>query len=172
MTFTVLQRIEDKTSKLVNLWISAKVCVYDFVKIWKWQKLLNSVKFFIKTRVNHVYNWILSFWMTFTVLQWMKTNFKIIQFSSFLLRSRFAILVKIWKWLKRLNSVLLINKTLVNHVDDWFWLFRLTFAVLHWIKTNLKISKFEDFCWGMRYWSKFENDWNFLTLFHSSKKFM
>ena len=34
----------------------------------------------------------------------------------FLLRSGYAILVKIWKWLKLLNSVQFIKKTLVNHV--------------------------------------------------------
>ena len=38
-----------------------------------------------KTLVNHVYIRIWSSWLTFTVLQWMKTNFKISQFSRFLL---------------------------------------------------------------------------------------
>ena len=46
----------------------------------------------------------------------MKTNFKISQFSSYLLMSGYAILVKIWKWLKLLNSVPFIKETLVNHV--------------------------------------------------------
>ena len=41
----------------------------------------------------------------------MKKNFKISQFSSFLLRFGYAIQVKIWKWLKLLNSVPFIKKT-------------------------------------------------------------
>ena len=116
-----------------------------FVKIWKWLKLLNSVPFIKKTLVNHVYNWIWSFWLTFTVLQWMKANSKISQFSRFLLRSMYAILDKIWKWLKLLNSVLFIKKTLVNHVYNWVWSFGLTFTVLQWMKINFEISQFEDF---------------------------
>ena len=84
------------------------------VKIWKSLKLLNSVKFIEKTRVNLVNNWIWSCWRTFTVLQWMKTNLKISQFSRFLLRSAYAILFKTWKWLKLLNFVPFIKKTRVN----------------------------------------------------------
>ena len=51
----------------------------------------------------------------------------------------------------------------------WIWSFWLTFIALQWMKTNFKISQFEDFCWspGMRFWSKF--DWNFLNLFYSSR---
>ena len=73
------------------------------VKIWKWLKLLNSVPFIKKPLVYQVCIWIWSFWLTFTVLQWMKKNSKNSQFSSFLLRSGYAILVKIWKWLKLLK---------------------------------------------------------------------
>ena len=36
------------------------------VKILKWPKLLNFVKFIKKTRVNHVYYRIWSFWLTFS----------------------------------------------------------------------------------------------------------
>ena len=75
------------------------------VKIWKWQKLLNSPPFIKKTLVNQVYIRIWSFSLTFTVLQWMKKNSKNSQFSSFLLRSRYVIQVRIWKWLKLLSSV-------------------------------------------------------------------
>ena len=87
------------------------------VKIWKWQKLLNSVPLIKKILVNQIYvrNW--SFSLTFMVLQWMKTNFKSRQFSRFLPRSKCAIQVEIWKWLKLLNSVPIIKKTLVNQVD-------------------------------------------------------
>ena len=114
-------------------------------KIWKWLKLLNSVPFIKKPLVNQVYirNW--SFWLTFTVLQWMKKNSKNSQFSSFLLRSRYVILVKIWKWLKLLNSVPFIKKTLVNHLYIWIWSFWLTFTVLDWKKRNFKISQFSIF---------------------------
>ena len=116
------------------------------VKSWKWLKLLNSVPFIEKTPVNHVYIPIWLFWLTFTVLQWKKTNFRITQFSRFLLRSRNAILVKIWKWRKLLNSIPFIRKTLVNHVYIRIWSFWLTFTAFQWMKTNFKISQFEDFC--------------------------
>ena len=66
------------------------------MKIWE---LLNSFPFIKKTLANHVYIRIWSSWLTFTVLQWMKTNFKISKCSRFLLWSKYAIQVKIWKWL-------------------------------------------------------------------------
>ena len=115
------------------------------IKIWKWLKLLNSVPFIKKTLVNHLYIRIWSSWLTFTVLQWMKTNFKISQFSRFLIRSEYAIQVKIWKWLKHLNSIPFIKKPLVNHFyipirSSW-----LTFTVLQWLKTNFKSSQFPRF---------------------------
>ena len=69
------------------------------VKIWNWLKLLNFVLFIKKTLVNQVYIRIWSFRLIFTVSQWMKKNSKFSQFSSFLLRSGYAISVKIWKWL-------------------------------------------------------------------------
>ena len=97
------------------------------VKIWKWLKLPNSVPFIKKTLVNHVYIRISSSWLTFTALHWMKTNFKISQFSRFLLRSEYVIQVKIWKWLKLLNSVPFIKKALANHNYIWIWSFWLSF---------------------------------------------
>ena len=115
-------------------------------KIWKWLKLLNSVPFIKKTLVNQVYIRIWSFWLTFTVLQWMKTNYKISQFSRFLLKSEYAILVKIWKWLKLLISVPFIKKTLVNHVYIWIWSFWLTFTALQWMKKTPKLVNFQVFC--------------------------
>ena len=115
------------------------------VKIWKWLKLLNYFPIIKKTLVNHVYIRIWSSWMTFTVLQWMKKNSKISQFSSFLLRSGYAILVKIWKWLKLLNFVLFVKKTLVYHVYIRIWSSWLTFTFLQWMKTNFKISQFSSF---------------------------
>ena len=130
------------------------------VKDWKWLKLLNSVPFIKKPLVNQVYIRIWSFWLTFTVLQWIKKNSKNSQFSSFLLRSRYANLVKIRKWLKLLNSVPFIKKPLVNQVCTWIWSFWLTFTVLQWLKKNPKNSQFSSFLlWsGLRFWSKFEND--------------
>ena len=115
------------------------------VKIWKWLKLLNSVPFFKKPLVNQVCIWIWSFWLTFTVLQWMKKNSKNSQFSSFLLRSGYAILVKIWKWLKLLNSVPFIKKQLLNHVYIRIWSYSLTFTVSQGMKENIKISQFSRF---------------------------
>ena len=115
------------------------------VKIWKWLKLLNSVPFIKKRLVRQVCIWIWSFWLTFTVLQLIKKNSKSSQFSSFLLRSGYAILVKIWKWLKLLNSVPFIKKPLVNQVCIWIWSFWLTFTVLQWIKKNSKNSQFSSF---------------------------
>ena len=115
------------------------------VKIWKWLKLLNSVPFIKKPLVNQVYIRIWSFWMTFTVLQWMKENSKNSQFSSFLLRSGYAILVKIWKWLKLLNSYTFIKKRLVNHVYIRIWSSWLTFTVSQGMKANIKISQFSRF---------------------------
>ena len=112
------------------------------VKIWKGLKLLNSVPFIKKTLVNHVYIRIWSSWLTFAVLQWMKKNSKISQFSSFLLRSGYAILVKIWKWPKLLNSVLFIKKTLVNHLYIRIWSSWLTLTVWQWMKKTPKLVNF------------------------------
>ena len=115
------------------------------VKIWKWLKLLNSVPFIKKPLVNQVYIWIWSFWLTFTVSQWMKKNSKNSQFSSFLLRSGYGILVKIWKWLKLLNSYPFIKKRLVNHLYFRIWSSSLTFTVSQGMKANIKISQFSRF---------------------------
>ena len=115
------------------------------VKIGKWLKLLNSVQFTKKPLVNHVCIWIGSFWLTLRVLQWMKKNSKNSKFSSFLLRSGYTILVKIWKWLKLLNSVPVIRKRVLNHVYIWIWSSWLTFTVSQGMKANIKISQFSRF---------------------------
>ena len=115
------------------------------VKIWKWLKLLNSVPFIKTPLVNQVCIWIWSFWLIFTVLQWMKKNSKNSQFSSFLLRSCYVILVKPWKWLKLLNSVPFIKKRLLNHVYIRIWSSWLTFTVLQWMKKNSKNSQLSSF---------------------------
>ena len=115
------------------------------VKIWKSLKLLNSVPFIKRPLVNQMCIWIWSFWLTFTVLQWMKKNSKNSQFSSFLLSSGYGILVKIWKLQKLLNSVPFIKKPIVNHVYIRIWSFWLTFTVLQWMKKNSKNSQFSSF---------------------------
>ena len=115
------------------------------VKIWKWLKLLNSVPFIKKPLVNQVYIPIWSSSLTFTVSQGMKANIKISQFSRFLLWSEYPIQVKIWKWLKLLNSVPFIKKRLVNKVCIWIWSFWLTFTVLQSMKKNSKNSQFSSF---------------------------
>ena len=115
------------------------------VKIWKWVKLLNSYPFIKKRLVNHVYIRIWSSSLTFTVSEVMKANIKISQFSRFLLRAKYAIQVKIWKWLKLLNSVPFIKKPLVNQVCIWIWSFWPTFTVLQWMKKNSINSQFSCF---------------------------
>ena len=120
-------------------------------KFETWLKLLNPVPFIKKTLVNHIYIPIWSSWLTFTVLQWMKTHLKISQFSRFLLRSEYAIQVKIWKWLKLPNFVPFMKKTLLNQVYIRILLFWLTFAVLQWIKKNSKISQFSSILLRSRY---------------------
>ena len=130
LTFTVSQGMKANI-KISQFWRFLLRSEYPIqVKIWKWLKLLNSVPFIKKPRVNQVYVRIWSFWLTFTVLQWMKKNSKSSQFSSFLLRSGYAIFVKIWKWLKLLNSVPFIKKPRVNQVYVRIWSFWLTFTVL------------------------------------------
>ena len=124
------------------------------VKVWKWLKLLNSALFIKKTLVNQVYIRIWSFWLNFTVLQWMKKNSEMNQYSRFLLRWEYAIHVKIWKWPNLLNCLPFIKKTLVNQVYIRIWSFWLTFTVLQWMKKNLKISQFSRFLlrsWYARY---------------------
>ena len=136
------------------------------IKIWKWLKLLNSVPFIKKTIVNQVYILIWSFWQTFTVFQWMKENSKNSQFSSFLLRSKYAIQVKIWKWLKLLNSVQFTKKTLVNQLYIRIWSFWLTFTVLQWMKKNSKNNQFSSFLLRSGY-AILVKIWNWLKLLNS-----
>ena len=106
------------------------------VKIWKWIKPLNSVPFIKKTLVNQVYIQIRSLILTVTDLQWTNKISKITQFSSLLLRSGYVILVKIWQWLKFLNSFPFIKKTLVNRLYIWIWSFWLTFTDIQWMKKD------------------------------------
>ena len=136
------------------------------VKIWKWLKLLNSVPFIKKPLVNQVCIWIWSFWLTFIVFQWMKKNSKNSQFSSFLLRSGYAILVKIWKWLKLLNSYPFIKKRLVNHVYIRIWSSWLTFTVSQGMKKNSKNSQFSSFLLRSKYVSLVKI-WKWLKLRNS-----
>ena len=145
LTFRPLQlmKINLKISQFSRFLLRSEYAIQ--LKIWKWLKLLNSFPFIKKTLVNHLYIRICSFWLTFTVLQWVKTNFKISQFSRFLLRSEYAIQVKIWKWLKLLNSIPFMKKTIVNQVYIGIWSFWLTFTVLQWMKENSKISQFSSF---------------------------
>ena len=147
--FTVFHSFAVNEDKLLNQSICRFLLRSGYpilIKIWNWPKFLNSVPFIKKTLVNHVYIRIWSSWLTFTVLQQMKTNFKISQFSRFLLRSENAIQVKIGKWLKVLDSVPFIKKTLLNKVYIWIWSFWMTLTSLKWMKTNFKACQVEDFC--------------------------
>ena len=145
MTFAVSQGMKAniKISQFSRFLLRSVYAIQ--VKIWKWLKLRNSVPFFKKRLLNHVYIRIWSSSLTFTVSQGMKTNIKISQFSRFLLRSEYPIQVKIWKWLKLLNSVPFLKKPLVNQVSIRIWSFWLTFTVLQWMKKNSKISQFSSF---------------------------
>ena len=136
------------------------------VKIWKWLILLNSVPFIKKPLVNQVCIWIWSFWLTFTILQWMKKNSKNSQFSSFLLRSGYVILVKIWKWLKLLNSVPFIKKRLPNHVYIRIWSSWLTLTVSQGMKASIKISQFSRFLLRSEYAIQVKI-WKWLKLLNS-----
>ena len=140
LTFSVLQwkKTTFKISQFSRFLLRTRYVIW--VKNWKWLKVLNSFPFIKKRLVNHLYSWIWSFWQTFTVLQRMKTNFKISKFSRFLLR--YSIQVEIWKWLKLLNYFPFIKETLVNVLYIWIWSFWLTFTALQWMKTNFKISQF------------------------------
>ena len=144
LTFTVLQGMKAniKISQFSRFLLRSEDAIK--VKIWYWIKLLYSFWFIKKKIPNHLYIWIWLFWLTFE--EWMKTNFKISQFLRFLLGSEYAIQVKIWKLPKLLNSVPFIKKTLVNQVYIRIWSFWLTYTVLQWMKTDFKISQFEDFC--------------------------
>ena len=151
LIFTVLQWMKknSKNSQFSSFLLRSGDAI--LVKIWKWLKLLNSIPFIKKRLVNHVYIRIWSSWLTFTVSQGMKANIKISQFSRFLLRSGYPIQVKIWKWLKLLNSVPFIKKPLVNQVYIRIWSFWLTFTVLQWMKKNSKNSQFSSFLLRSRY---------------------
>ena len=145
LTFTVSQGMKGniRISQFSSFLLSSGYAI--LVKIWKWLKLLNSVPFIKKRLLNHVYIRIWLSSLTFGVSQGMKANIKISQFSRFLLRSEYLIQVKIWKWLKLLNSVPFIKKTLVNQVYIRIWSFWLTFTVLQWMKKNSKNSQFSSF---------------------------
>ena len=145
LTFTVLpwMKKNSKNNQFSRILLRSEFMIQ--VKIWKWLKLPNSVPFIKKPLVNQVCIWIWSFWLTFTVLQWMKKNSKNSQFSSFLLKSGYPILVKIWKWLKLLNSVPFIKKRLLNHVYIRIWSSWLTFTVSQGMKANIKIRQFSRF---------------------------
>ena len=166
LTFTVLPWMKKncKNNKFSRILLRSEYA--SQVKIWKWLKLLNSVPLIKKPLVNQVHIRIWSFWLTFTVLQWMKKNSKNSQFSSFLLRSGYAILVKIWKWLILLNSYPFIKKSLVNHVYIRIWSFWLTFTVSQGMKANIKISKFSRFLLRSEYAIQVKI-WKWLKLLNS-----
>ena len=166
LTFTVSQGMKEniKISQFSRFLLRSEYPIQ--VKIWKWVKLLNSVQFIKKPLVNQVYIRIWSFWLTFTVLQWMKKNFKNSQFSSFLLRSEYAIYVQIWKWLKLLNSYPFIKKRLVNHVYIRIWSSSLTFTVSQGMKANIKISQFSRFLLRSEYAIEVKI-WKWLKLLNS-----
>ena len=167
-----------KMTKLLNSYpfIKKRLVNHVYIRIWSssltsysFTKLLISVPFIKKPLVNQVCIWISSFWLTFTVLQWIKKNSKNSQSSSFLLRSGYAIMVTISKWLKLLNSVPFIKKRLLNHVQNIFEFDQDLWLKVHsftgdWRQTS-KLVNFQDFCYGpsIQFRSKFENDYHFIN---------
>ena len=151
LTFTVSKGMKAniKISQFSRFLLRSEYAIQ--VKLWNWLKLLDSVPFIKKRLLNHVYIRIWSSWLTFTVSQGMKANIKISQFSRFLLRSEYKIQVKIWKWLKLLNSYPFIKKRLVNHVYIRIWSSSLTFTVSQGMKANIKISQFSGFLLRSKY---------------------
>ena len=166
LTFTVSQGMKAniKISQFSRFLLRSEYVIQ--VKIWKELELLNSVPFINKPLVNQVYIRIWSFWLTFKVLHWMKKNSKNSQFSSFLLRSGYAILVKIWKWLKLLNSVPFIKKRLLNHVYIRIWSSWLTSTVSQGMNANIKINQFSRFLLRSVYLIQFKI-WKWLKLLNS-----
>ena len=96
----------------------------------------------------------------------MKKNSKNSQFSCFLLRSGYAILVKIRKWLKLLNSFPFIKKRLLNHVYILIWSSSLTFTVSQGMKANIEISQFSRFLLWTAYPIE-DKIWKWLKLLNS-----
>ena len=166
LTFTVSQGMKAniKISQFSRFLLRSDYAIH--VNIWKWLKLLKSYPFIKKRLVNHVYIRIWSSSLTFTISQGMKANIRISQFSRFLLRSGYVIQVKIWKWLKLLNSVPFIKKRLVNHVYIRIWTSSLTFTVSQGMKANIKISQFSRFLLRSDY-AIHVNIWKWLKLLNS-----
>ena len=166
LTFTVSQGMKANIiiSQFSSFPLKSGYAIY--VKIWKWLKLLNSVPFIKKRLLNHFYIRIWSSWLTFTVSQGMKANIKISEFSRFLLGSEYTIQVKIWKWLKLLNSVKFIKKPLVNQVYIRIWSSSLTFTVSQGMKANIKINKFSRFLLRSEYAFQVKI-WKWLKLLNS-----
>ena len=166
LTFTVSQgtKANIKISQFSRFLLRSEYAIQ--VKIWKWLKLLNSYPFIKKRLVNHVYIRISSSSLTFTVSQGTKANIKISQFSRFLLRSEYAIQVKIWKWLKLLNSYPFIKKRLVNHVYIRISSSSLTFTVSQGMKASIKISQFSRFLLRSEYAIQVKI-WKWLKLLNS-----
>ena len=160
LTFTALQWMK-KNSKISQIFkFSTKVGVSD---IGQNLEMIKTSQFCSMPQENTCKSSLhlnLTFSTDFHSFTVNEENSEISQFSSFLLTSNYAIQVKIWKWLKLLNSVPFIKKTLVNHVYIRIWSSWLTFTALQWMKTNFRICQLEDFCSGpvMRFWSKFDND--------------
>ena len=138
--------VNEEKLRNYSIWIFLRRSWYAIlVKIWNWLKLLNSVQFMKKTLVNHLYIWILIILTVFSSFTVNEVIFKISQFEDFWLGQGMWYLSKFWKWLKVLNSVPFIKKTLVNQVYIRIWSFWQTFAVLQWMKKNSKINKISSF---------------------------
>ena len=168
--FTVFHSFTVNEDKLQNysIWRFLLKSGYPIlVKIWKWLKPLFSVPFIKKTRGDHVYIRIWSSWLTFTLLQWMKRNLNISQFSRFLLRSECAIKVKIWIWLKLLDAVTFINKKICKSTLHSNMIILTDFHRFTVKGKKFKISQFSSFLLRFRH-AILVKTWKWLILLNSA----
>ena len=138
-----------QTSIFVNLLkVSLKVQVFDFGQNLKWQNLLNSVPFIKKTYVNHVFIWIWPFWLTFTVLQWMKINFNICQFVEGFFKGPG---IRLWSKFENDKTFLILFHSSRKHKEIMFTI------------------EFDHFDWLSQFYSQWRQTSKFVNLNISSK---
>ena len=100
-----------QTSKLVNLKISAKVRVSDLGQNLKMVKTFSFSSIHQENSCKSCSQLNFIIWTDFHSFSINEDKLKHSSPWRFLLKCRYAILVKIWKWLKLLNSLPFIKKT-------------------------------------------------------------
>ena len=149
-----------QTSKLVNLNTYAKVFVFDFGQNLKMTKTFSFCSIHQENTSQsslHLNLIILTDFHSFTVNERNLQNFSIFKFSA---KVRVCDLGQNLIMTKTSSFISIHQEATCKsslHLNLIIWL---TFTALQWMKTNFKISQFEDFCKGLgiRSWLKFEND--------------